>query len=286
MSAQNPAGRRRVYRVLVAVVISVGCLLSKTYGAQIISRFDLDAEGWIMADMPYPNGPFTTAVTNYPTNYSSTNGHPDGHIWLRDPMSSRVFYFQAPTNYLGAHSNFYDGTLSFDIKRQNGSLLNYPDVAINGGGFTFIIDVGSGPVADVWTNYTLRLNETGGWKKDRLSGDAPTAAEFKTLLNDLTALRIRGEYSTSSTDLGFLDNVIMSTPEPLLLNVQSWTAQEIMLCWNSETGRVYQLQFSASLPATNWSNALASRTGTGSNDCVSLTATNPAERFFRLVRSP
>ena len=251
--------------------------------AQITNRFDQDAEGWIMADLPFPSGPYTTALTNYPTTYSATNGNPGGHIWQLDPMSSRVYYFQAPTNYLGNRSNYYGGTLNFDVRRQNGSLLNYTDVVLVGGGLTFVIDAGSGPANGVWTTYTVKLNETGGWKKDLLTGVTPTAAEFAMLLGNLSALRIRGEYSTSSVDTGALDNVILSPPPPLVVSISRLPGHEIQLCWNSDTGRLYQVQYRPDFNTGSWTNTGSLLLGDGSNYCTALDVTNSAAKYFRVV---
>ena len=237
-----------------------------------------------MADLPFPTGPYTTALTNYATTYSATNGNPGGHIWQLDPMSSRVYYFQAPTNYLGNRSNYYGGTLTFDVRRQNGSLLNYTDVVLVGGGFTFVIDAGSGPANGVWTTYTVKLNETGGWKKDLLTGVAPTAVEFAMLLGHLSALRIRGEYSTSSTDTGALDNVILSPPPPLVLSITRLPGNEVQLCWNSDTGRLYQVQYRPDLTTGTWTNTGSLLPGNGSNYCTALGVTNSAEEYFRVVQ--
>ncbi|HEY0548039.1 MAG TPA: laminin B domain-containing protein [Verrucomicrobiae bacterium] len=260
--------------------------LSGQVGAQITNRFDQDAEGWIMADLPFPTGPYTTALTNYPTTYSAMNGNPGGHIWQLDPMSSRVYYFQAPALYLGNRSNYYGGTLTFDVRRQNGSLLNYTDVVLVGGGFTFVIDAGSGPANGVWTTYTVRLNETGGWKKDLLTGVAPSAEEFALLLGNLSALRIRGEYSTSSVDTGALDNVILSPPPPLAVSIARLPANEVQFCWNSETGKLYQVQYRPDLNAGSWTNTGSLLPGNGSNYCTAIGVTNIAEKYFRVVQQP
>ena len=241
-----------------------------------------------MVDLPFSSsGPFTTALSNYPSVYSPTNGNPGGYIFLVDPGSSRVFYFQAPAAYLGNRSNYYGGALSFDIKREHGSLLNFVDLVLVGGGFTFVADAGAGPNAGVWTNYTLPLSEAGGWKKDTLTGATPTAAEFRGLLGNLSALRIRGEYSTSSGDTGMLDNVSMSLPLPPALSVGRSLSNGLQLCWNSKTGTVYQVQSLADLNGKSWTNIPTLLVpGNGSNLCTVVASTNGSEQYFRVVESP
>lgn len=100
-----------------------------------------------------------------------------------------------------------------------------PDVVLRGAGLELVLDVGPAPALDLWSGYSVVLNETGGWRKGTLSGATPTASEFQAVLADLTALRIRGEYFAGGvgTEVGSLDNVsFAAVPEPV--EVLAWSA--------------------------------------------------------------
>jgi hypothetical protein len=63
-----------------------------------------------------------------------------------------------------------------------------------------------------WTSYAVTLHPSVGWQQDDGSGPPATLSDFQTVLSNLTALEIRGEYVTGS-DTGGLDNVQL-IPEP------------------------------------------------------------------------
>jgi hypothetical protein len=82
------------------------------------------------------------------------------------------------------------------------------DIILVGGGLTIMADVGSNPPvsSSTWTSYAIGLDETSGWHIGNLQGSAPSLEEFLTVLGDLQAIYIRGEYY-SGTDTAKLDNV-------------------------------------------------------------------------------
>jgi hypothetical protein len=60
-----------------------------------------------------------------------------------------------------------------------------------------------------WQSYVVPLSEAG-WKMTTITGAAVTAAQFKSVLANLTRVRIRGEF-TNAVDTGYLDNVYLGS---------------------------------------------------------------------------
>ncbi|MEX0655509.1 MAG: laminin B domain-containing protein [Phycisphaeraceae bacterium] len=188
-----------------------------TSQAAVISDFEADDEGWrITGD---------AQSGSIVPDHNVTGGNPDGHISAVDDVIGGVWYFQAPDKFLGAQSAAYGQELAFDLMQAypnsgttafdtyNSTL--WPDIALVGpGGLTLATNFYSHPDEDAWTPYTIVLDENADWRNNS-TGDPATAGEFQSVLGDLQALRIRGEYRVGD-DTGFLDNVTL-VPEPTLL---------------------------------------------------------------------
>lgn len=158
--------------------------------------FVVSAEGWTISG---------DDVNKVPT-HSATDGHPNGQINVSDG-SDGVFFFTAPSRYLGNLSAYYEGVLRFDIKiGAITTALPYDDVQLTGAGLTIAYDCTPDPKTS-WSTYTVPLHETG-WKVNSIDGAAATATQFKQVLASLARLRIRGEYNNGS-DTAYLDNVYL-----------------------------------------------------------------------------
>ncbi len=184
----------------------------------VLSTFDVDADGWTLTD---------GAATSPTAVYTTTGGNPDGHIYGVDSGASGVFYFVAPTKFMGDKSVVYGGMLNFDLRAETGGGGNpypYDDIFLSGGGITLTHAINTPPTT--WTSYSLGLEETSGWE-NTATGQPPTQTEMLTVLSNLTDLRIRGEYYASSSyrDSGYLDNVALSyqaislPPEPVSIAI-------------------------------------------------------------------
>lgn len=186
--------------VATLVALSAPALATQT----ITSTFDANNEGWLeLGD----------ATTTSPT-WGAAYGRGGGGVRLVDSGSGGVMYFAAPLKFLGDQSGMLGGTLSFDLKESHASNpFNSSDVVLVGGGITLVYDTAFNPATGSFTAYEVPLS-VPGWRIDSLSGAAATATQMTTVLHDLTALRIRAEYS-QSVDTGYLDNVVMRAPEPL-----------------------------------------------------------------------
>ncbi len=192
---------------------TIVCNLGNVAVSPIVSStFTADADGWTLT-----NG----AETSPNPVYDPANGNPDGHIYGIDSGASGVFYFVAPTKFLGNKSVAYGGMLNFDLRAETGGCGNpysYDDILLSGSGVTLIHAITTPPTS--WTSYSLTLDENSGWENSA-TGQPPTQAEMITVLSNLTEWRIRGEYYASSTyrDSGYLDNVMIIPKQTITLVV-------------------------------------------------------------------
>lgn len=173
---------------------------------KISSMFDVDDEGWrITGD----------SVSAVPT-FIGTGGNPGGFIRGFDRAVGGVWYWLAPSTFLGNVLSAYGNTLEFDLRmRGSGPLFDTSDLILDGAAISLHIQATVPVPQDVpWTTYVVSLSETAGWRTDSLSGPVATQSQMQMVLGDLTGLRIRGEFITGS-DNGDLDRVILNgVPEP------------------------------------------------------------------------
>ncbi len=169
---------------------------SEFIGTKITEGFDTDHAGWS----------FVADVKEF--DWVETGGNPGGYLEAVDYATGETWYFVAPTKFTGDKSAFSGGVLQFDLKQsETGSQFDREDVAISGGGLTIMLDTASNPGTD-WTHYSVNLDTLSDWRIGSLSGEVATQAQIDTVLGDITALHIRGEFVVG-VDTGGLDNVVM-----------------------------------------------------------------------------
>ena len=169
-----------------------------------VSDFSADNDGWVLAG---------DATTSTPT-FVASGGNPGGFIRGFDQTVGGTWYWQAPAKFLGDRSASFGQPLTFDLRmRGSGTLFDSSDVTLTGGGLTLHADLSPIPQDIAWTGYTVRLNDTGGWKVGTLTGPPATGPQIQQVLANLGTLRIRGEF-ISGSDNGDLDNVMLAVPEP------------------------------------------------------------------------
>ncbi len=86
------------------------------------------------------------------------------------------------------------------------------DVKLEGAGMKLVFDTERVSSPNQWTHFSVKLDGSAGWKKDKLDGPAATDDEVKAVLADLTKLEIRGEFNTGQ-DTGSLDNPKLGSVE-------------------------------------------------------------------------
>jgi hypothetical protein len=108
--------------------------------------------------------------------------------------------------FAGDRSAYYGGTFSYDLREflRDGDQTRFdPNLRLTGGGLAIEYGV---PLHEstTWTTISVPLTEAGGgWVKVGTT-DAPTQAEFQSVLTSLTAIQILGGYEAPQRFFDFL----------------------------------------------------------------------------------
>ena len=138
------------------------------------------------------------------------DGNPGGYLSAADQGQSALWFWNAPSKFLGDKSLAHNGMLAFHIKataRELAGLNN--DIYLTGNGLTLRFDIPSNAPL-TWSVQPTRvlLNESAGWVRND-TGTAPSRAELQSVLANLTEIRILGEFS-AALDTGSIDNVVLT----------------------------------------------------------------------------
>lgn len=175
--------------------------------AQITNTFTSTNEGWT-----FFNGTFGSLT---PGTFNASGGNPGGYISMSysSNTSIAVQSWIAPSAYLGNHVvKSFGMNFSFDLQQSaTGTNSNTNgDVRIENGGTAIVFSLPVKPaVAPAWSSYSLRLDETQGWRMNSTTGALATRAQITQVLSNITAIEIRGTYVTNATYTSGLDNVIL-----------------------------------------------------------------------------
>ena len=168
-------------------------------GGDVVSTFDTGNEGWTVIG----DAQGGSAIPDW----HATGGNPGGYVSADDDVLGGVWYWSAPSVFLGDRRGAYGNALRFDLRQTaTDTQFNADDVILRGAGLTLLFNTATNP-GTVWTPYTIPLTATGGWLVGGTSA-APTQAQFLAVLGALDELLIRGEYRTGA-DTGSLDNVVL-----------------------------------------------------------------------------
>lgn len=200
-------------KTLLSTLLFTLCITAQ---AQITSTFETDADGWTFSN---PAGAAVTVV------YSTTGGNPSGRV-LATYSSNIGFATQswiAPAKFFGNQMAFSLGmNLRFDLQQsQAGTSSNANgDVRIESGNSQILYSLPAKPaVAPAWSSYSLKLDETQGWRVSSTTGPLATRAQIIAALSNITAIEIRGTYATNASYTSSLDNVVLEqrtlTPAPV-----------------------------------------------------------------------
>ena len=179
---------------LLSVAFACSCSGGSSHAS---STFDNDDEGWMLTE---------DATTTRP-ELRASGGNPGGHICGTDGMRGATWYFIAPENFLHDASKSYGKRLTWALKQDSiYQQLKGRDVVLQGNGLGVVFDIRATPGLD-WTPYQVRLDGSSGWKRDEPPDNPPaTDDDLRTLLRNVTELRIRGEFK-DGPDHECLDNV-------------------------------------------------------------------------------
>jgi hypothetical protein len=161
--------------------------------------FDDDTQGWD-----------TNADGSSPV-WEPTGGNPGGWISAFDISTGGTWHWIAPPEVLGNACGSYGLKLSFDLKTSQQVTNNSKaDVILVSNGMELVYNLEYDPYT-FWTPYEVVLKEDAGWRIATVFGGVPTKEQFMEVLQNLEALRIRGEYLQQAEDYGGLDNVKLGT---------------------------------------------------------------------------
>jgi hypothetical protein len=182
---------------VVACAVLAGVLGAVGGGAakgQITSDFSADVDGW-------------TTDAGAVATYSSVFGNPAGSLRGVE-VGFAAWFFLAPSEFLGDQSAAVNGTLSYDTYTNvvDASTAS-ADVVIEGAGSSLHRRLAN-PQPVRWVSRSIELSESGAWRVGAANGALATQAQIAAVLADVTALKIRGDFS-DGLDVSFIDNVVL-----------------------------------------------------------------------------
>lgn len=192
---------------LLALAVFAGAGGASQAATLVGDSFDSGVDGWQAV-----NG--ATGLS-----FVASGGDSGGYIAATDSSLAKIWFWQAPSSFLGDLSTAFGGSVSFALQssRVTTGGQSYPDVRIVGNGVTLAADAGPNPGL-TWTPYSVSLTP-GVWHLNDLSGALASAADIHSALSNVSSFQIRGDYSplTRGATTG-LDSVVVSdVPEP-----QTW----------------------------------------------------------------
>ncbi len=199
-------------RIKISIVIKIVALvfyfllaffLAKS---QVVSDFSVDDENW----KAFNNNTGATASLTYNT----TGGNPasSGYVSFTTSAGNVNIYFVAPSKFIGNQSRAYNQTLTFDLQvSTTGTDNSNGDVIITSPSGTLFYQLPTKPSSTLWSSYSVSLNESV-WHNGSIGGAAPTQAQMKQILANITNFQIRLKYFSGNTFpyTGQLDNVVLN----------------------------------------------------------------------------
>lgn len=197
------------YRKLI-LIIGV-FMTSQTVSASLRSDFESGTEGWkIVSLKDFSANDYSIISINEPT-HNIAGGNPGGYISSLDPDSGD-FTFSAPVTFLGNQSGATG--LSYDLTHAVGSVnWQMTDVLLVSGSTRLLWNNQPDTVpGDFWTHVTLNFNPSNEWRVNASNGALATAADFQSVLENLTGLYIHGEFTDGlvGVESSGIDNVILA----------------------------------------------------------------------------
>lgn len=177
------------------------------------------------------NGGWTTAgdAKAFHTTFVP-DGNGGGFIRAEDAGNNQYWFFEAGDKFLGDRSGYIGGTLSFELRQsETDNQRDFTDILLIGQGRVLAFDTAENPGLG-WTRYEVPLSPEAGWRIGTLEGPAATPELFDTVMGDLDAIGIRGEYSVG-TDVGDLDTVALIPPDDLEAQ-----ARDVFRFFNTQAG--------------------------------------------------
>lgn len=185
--------KTKLLRINILLLIGatfIGCTEKMKPLLPVTDTFDDDTQGWKINAAG--KGGFQAA-----------GGNPGGFVYAED-QSIDTWFFIAPNQFVEISRKMYGLTLSFDLMQSatDAQTITSDDIVLTDGTIKLTYNTPNNPGIS-WTSYSVKLNETSGWKKGKVNA---TQADMQQVLQNLTSLRIRGEFRLGP-DRGGIDNV-------------------------------------------------------------------------------
>jgi hypothetical protein len=235
------------------------------------SRFTSGTEGWVVINWDGSGTPVTPS-------WQATGGNPGGYIRSTDVQGDG--FWKAPASWHGNWSTAYGGTLSYDVVSIAGDWV-MTDIYLAGNGLTLSFRFNTNPPPQ-WKTYSVKLDATAGWQFGMLyteTGPLATEQQIRSVLANVTDLRIREEYVWGADDSG-LDNVVLTSPGPILQAISTQQNQVQIILRNLQTNLSYQLEQKTTPVAPETWKPTLSFTATNNVQTFTLPITNRVQ-FYR-----
>jgi hypothetical protein len=164
-------------------------VVSLPVATDLVSFFDLGDEGW-------------RGGRDVSLSWSETGGDPGGFLLGEDQGSGQTCYYVSPVTWAGNWTPYIGGVLGFELKvvdSGNGSSTFGDVVRIYGQDGSYL-SWSCDPPAGSWTRRQVSLVP---------SSFREVKGSFDSVMNDVSEVWIRGEYSNMK-DAGGLDNVMIT----------------------------------------------------------------------------
>lgn len=188
----------------LAIVASIFLIsTSNAMAATIVSSFDSDTDGWMVTD-----------YGNFSAQSSPTWS--GGSIYTADVFNGIMW--SAPGKYLGDKTNYIGGTLSFDMKD---SVADYAggDTYYNlylSSGSLILTHKGAYPTMPNQWVHDEAIVSYQGWYYATGDWMTPvTSEDFSTVLGNIEGLYITADWGWGTSNVAWLDNVVMTTTVPI-----------------------------------------------------------------------
>lgn len=174
----------------------------------IRSNFEKGTENWQVVDLltsANPSGPdYKNVLAQQSVTWFPADG---GFIGAKD-VTTQAFFFDAPRDFLGDKSAYYGGALKFSMKSDTNNFLGDNVVALVGRNGTVLVAEIPGRPEKEWSDFQIPLDtEKTCFRLGSKNGDIASEETVRSVLGDLEALRISGEWGDPVVETTSLDNV-------------------------------------------------------------------------------
>lgn len=188
----------------VLALLVLACCSSIHASAAVMSIFDNDADGWVVADVD-PD----TALWNVPTyaglSWGPSYGQSGGGVRVGD--ITYWTHIAAPTRFLGDWSHGYGSTVAFDIFISYTDEVPYSAIALMGLNKTLYF-ITPPPVVGQWNHMVIPLTEAN-CNIDSYLGPEATTQDVMEVLASVEGFFIMSEWMTGPDDT-YIDNVVLN----------------------------------------------------------------------------